>query len=71
MYQSAGATVSRSNNRMTISRAAERVGVSTKTILRWEKAGKVPKPKKDWRGWRVYYESDVERLIHFHEQLHE
>lgn len=59
------------NGRMTISEVAERVGVASKTLLRWEKTGKIPRPKKDWRGWRVYYESDVQSLIRFHERLQE
>ncbi|MFP4055885.1 MAG: MerR family transcriptional regulator [Candidatus Brocadiia bacterium] len=59
----------KSNGRMTISEAAKRVGVSPKTLLRWEKAGKVQKPKRDWRGWRVYEEEDVNELQAFHDRL--
>ncbi len=59
----------RHNGRMTISQAAELVGVSPKTLLRWEKAGKTPKAKRDWRGWRVYEEEDVRELIAFHDRL--
>jgi DNA-binding transcriptional MerR regulator len=54
---------------MTITQAAKRVGVSPKTLLRWEKAGKVQKPKRDWRGWRVYEEEDVNELQAFHDRL--
>ena len=57
--------------RMTISEAAERVGVCPKTLVRGEQGGKVPKSKRDWRGWRVYHETDVENLIRFREQLHD
>jgi excisionase family DNA binding protein len=59
-----------SDGRMTITQAARRVGVSPKTIRRWEEAGKVPKAKKDWRGWRVYFPEDVERLASFREALY-
>ena len=55
--------------RLTITEAARLVGVSPKTLLRWEKAGKTPKAKRDWRGWRVYEEDDVDQLQAFHDQL--
>jgi excisionase family DNA binding protein len=57
------------DGRTTITEAARVVGVSAKTIRRWEEAGKVPAAKKDWRGWRVYFPEDVERLVAFHEAL--
>jgi len=47
------------NGRLTITEVADRVGVTPKTIMRWEKAGKIKKPKRDWKGWRFYEESDV------------
>ena len=55
--------------RLTITEAARLVGVSPKTLLRWEKAGKTPKPKRDWRGWRVYEQEDLALLQAFHDQL--
>ncbi len=57
------------NNMMSITEAAERVGVSTRTIMRWETAGKVRKAKRDYRGWRVYDHDDVEELITFHDKI--
>ena len=42
------------NDKLTITDVAERIGVTTKTIVRWEKSGKVNRPKRDWRGWRIY-----------------
>ena len=50
------------NGWLSITQAAERLGVSPKTIMRWEKAGKVKKAKRDWRGWRVYSEDDVSAM---------
>jgi excisionase family DNA binding protein len=47
------------NQMMTITEVAERVGVSTRTIMRWEATGKVEKPKRNWRGWRVYDHNGV------------
>ena len=46
--------------RLTLTDIAEKIGVATKTIIRWEKAGKICPPKRDWRGWRVYTQEDVE-----------
>ena len=59
----------RNGGRMTITEAAQQVGVSPKTLLRWEKAGKTPKPKRDWRGWRVYEQEDLVELRAFHDRL--
>lgn len=58
------------NHRMTITEVAKQVGVVPKTILRWEKSGKVKKARKDWRGWRVYTETDLEELKLFHGSIH-
>ena len=57
------------NKRMTISEVASVVGISTKTLARWEKMGKIKKPKRDWRGWRVYEEGDLSEIRKFHETL--
>ena len=57
--------------RMTITEVADLIGVSPKTLARWEKFGKVKKPKRDWRGWRVYEESDVTHIREFHETVFE
>jgi len=59
----------RNGGRLTITQAAREVGVSPKTLLRWEKAGKTPRPKRDWRGWRVYEEEDIAELRAFHDRL--
>jgi DNA-binding transcriptional MerR regulator len=54
---------------MSIIQAAVRVGVSRRTIMRWEAAGKVAKAKRDYKGWRVYDHDDVEELIAFHDKV--
>ncbi|HUT35617.1 MAG TPA: MerR family DNA-binding transcriptional regulator [Planctomycetota bacterium] len=61
--------VKMANGRMTITEVAERVGVTPKTLLRWEKAGKTPKPKRNWRGWRVYEQEDLSQLVAFHDRM--
>ena len=57
------------NKRMTITEVAELVGISPKTIVRWEKLGKVRKAKRDWRGWRIYDEHDLHNIKEFHEAI--
>lgn len=57
------------NDRMTITEVAERISVTPKTIIRWEKAGKVGRAKRDWRGWRVYDKSDLRRIRDFKETI--
>ena len=54
---------------MTITEVAELVGISTKTIMRWEKMGKIKKPKRNWRSWRVYDENDLAQIRQLHEML--
>ena len=55
-------TVLKQKERVTITDVAAELGVTTKTIMRWEKSGKVKKAKRDWRGWRVYTSTDVGEL---------
>ena len=44
------------DSQLTISELARKVGVSVKTLLRWEKTGKIRKAKRDWKGWRTYFQ---------------
>ncbi|MCX7926978.1 MAG: MerR family transcriptional regulator [Candidatus Omnitrophica bacterium] len=57
------------NGKMTITEVAQRLKVTPKTIIRWEKAGKVSKPKRDWRGWRIYDKEDLRKLRQFKESI--
>lgn len=57
------------DGRMTITDVAEKIRVTAKTIMRWEKSGKVNRPKRDWRGWRVYDKNDLQRLRDFKETI--
>lgn len=50
------------DSRLTVTEVAEQIGVSVKTILRWEKSGKIKKARRDWRGWRVYAPEDISEL---------
>ena len=57
------------DGKMSITDVAEKIGVTPKTIIRWEKAGKVGRPKRDWRGWRIYDKNDLKRLKVFKETI--
>jgi len=54
---------------MTITDVADRIGVTPKTIMRWEKSGKIKFSKRDWRGWRVYEKEDLAKLKSFKETI--
>jgi excisionase family DNA binding protein len=51
--------------RLSITEVAKRLGVSSKTITRWEKAGKIRQAKRDWRGWRAYTVEELEEMKSF------
>ena len=57
------------DGRMSITDVAERIGVTPKTIIRWEKAKKVSTAKRDWRGWRIYDKNDLKKLREFKETI--
>ncbi len=54
---------------LTITEAARLIGVSAKTIIRWEKAGKVKRSKRDFRGWRVFDGKDLKKLKSFRQSI--
>ncbi len=54
---------------LTITEAARLIGVSAKTIVRWEKSGKVKRSKRDFRGWRVFDDKDLKKLKAFRETI--
>lgn len=58
------------DSRLTVTELAERLGISVKTIMRWEKAGKIRKARRDWRGWRVYSPEDITELKGFFETVY-
>ena len=39
------------NGRLTITEVAKYIGVTPRTIMRWEKMGKIKRSRRDWRGW--------------------
>lgn len=60
----------RSNDKVTITEVARIIGVVPKTLLRWEKAGKIKAPKRNWRGWRVYTPKEIEKIKGFYQSLY-
>ena len=59
------------DGRLTITEIATTLGITPRTIMRWEKAGKIKKPKRDWRGWRFYHKEDLEDIKQFYETTYE
>ncbi len=57
--------------RLTITELAGKVGITPKTIIRWEKAGKIKKPKRDWKGWRIYEDQDIESILRIVSSVYE
>ena len=58
------------DGRLSITEIARELGVTTKTITRWEHAGKIRRAKRDWRGWRVYSPGDLEEMKGFVEAVY-
>ena len=50
--------------------AAQRIGVSKNTLLRWLDEGLIEAVQRDWRGWRVWRKQDIERVKAFQEAYH-
>jgi predicted site-specific integrase-resolvase len=42
--------------------AAENIGVSRNTLLRWFREGRVPDVARDRNGWRIFTSADVSRI---------
>lgn len=59
------------DGRLTITDVAKYLGVTPRTIMRWERAGKIKKTKRDWRGWRFYLKTDLEEIRRFYESTYE
>lgn len=44
---------------LTRAQVAQMLRVTAKTLAVWERQGRIPKPERDWRGWRIYDEESV------------
>ena len=58
-------------DRLSITEVAKSVGVTPRTIMRWEKSGKIKRSKRDWRGWRFYQKEDIDDIRKFFESSYE
>ncbi len=47
---------------------AKQAGVHKDTLLRWLRAGLVPEPSRDRKGWRVFTESEANEVVGFARQ---
>jgi len=43
--------------------ASRRVGISRATLFRWLKAGVLKKLSRDTRGWRLFTEEDLNKIL--------
>ncbi len=50
--------------------AANCIGVSKNTLLRWLDEGLIDDVQRDWRGWRVWMQRDIERITAFKLEYH-
>jgi len=50
--------------------AAKHIGVSKNTLLRWLDEGLTEDVGRDWRGWRLWQNDDIERVKAFQEAYH-
>ena len=50
--------------------AANRIGVSKNTLLRWLDEGLVDDVERDWRGWRIWQRRDIDRVKAFQKAYH-
>lgn len=57
--------------RLSITEVAKSIGVTPRTIMRWEKAGKIKRSKRDWRGWRFYAKEDLDDIRRFYESSYD
>ena len=51
--------------------AAKQIGVSKNTLLRWIGEALIADVGRDWRGWRVWSDADIERARAFRQAYHE
>ncbi len=47
---------------LSASEVCTKFDVTKNTLFKWEKDGKIKKVNKDWRGWRVYSDKNVDEV---------
>jgi len=54
----------------TTAQAAKQISVCKNTLLRWVYEGLIPDVGRDWRGWRMWSEKDINKTKAFMEAYH-
>ena len=54
----------KSNKTYRAKEVCEMFDISKVTLFRWEKDGKISTVKRDWRGWRIYAETNIMEIRH-------
>ena len=49
---------------------AKRLSICKSTLLRWIHEGLIPDVGRDWRGWRMWSEKDINKAKAFMEAYH-
>ncbi len=47
---------------LTSTQLCQLLDITTKTLYLWEQAGKIPPPRRDRRGWRIFSPKQVEAI---------
>ncbi len=50
---------------LTVKDVLKEAGISRNTLYHWERNRKIPRPKRNIYGHRVYSAEDVERIVRF------
>jgi molybdopterin-binding protein len=45
---------------LTSTQVCQLLEISSKTLYLWERSGKIPQPRRDRRGWRIYTPKELE-----------
>jgi len=53
-----------------VSDIAKQVDRSAAAIIRWEKEKRIPKAKRDSRGWRIYTREQVDEIVNLVKETH-
>ncbi len=54
----------------TTAEVAKKVGICKSTLLRWIHEGLMPDVGRDWRGWRMWSEKDINKTKAFQVAYH-
>ncbi|HDS73935.1 MAG TPA: MerR family transcriptional regulator [Firmicutes bacterium] len=49
-------------HRISTQEVCRLLDISKRTLQNWEKSGVIPRAPRDWRGYRIFTEQDVEDI---------